>query len=203
MRTFIRISSPHIISLNLTPQIMDLARKMLKPETNEATAVFIGNFIIQIFKNLSPKIDTDILMGIIEKLYKCRIPSIVQSLIIVYARLVHSNLKPIVGFLSETSHNNRISLKILLDKWLLHQPLFRGKYVKNTTFSALLKLVEAKNEHIDSLMVVGYDPSHKNVNSEVRTPFKILSTVLRMIENETKIEKKLARQGEKKETKEY
>jgi len=91
----------------------------------------------------------------------------------------------------------------LLDKWLLHQPLFRGKYVKNTTFSALLKLVEAKNEHIDSLMVVGYDPSHKNVNSEVRTPFKILSIILRMIENETKIEKRFAKQGDKKETDNY
>lgn len=175
--------------MNLTPQIMELAKKMLKPETNEATAVFIGNFIIQIFKNLSPKIDTDILMGIIEKIYKCWIPSIVQSLVIVFARLVHSNLKPIIGFLSETSHNNRISLKILLDKWLLHQPLFRGKYVKNTTFSALIKLLEAKNEHIDTMMVVGYDPSHKNVNSEVKAPYKILSTILRMIENETKIEK--------------
>jgi len=130
-------------------------------------------------------------MGIIEKVYKCRIPSIVQSLVIVFAWLVHSNLKPIIGFLSETSHNNRISLKILLDKWLLHQPLFRGKYVKNTTFSALIKLLEAKNEHIDSMMVVGYDPSHKNVNSEVRAPYKILSTILRMIENETKIEKRL------------
>jgi len=39
-------------------------------------------------------------------------------------------------------------------------------------------------------MVVGYDPSHKNVNSEVRAPLKILSTLLRMIENETKAEKK-------------
>lgn len=129
-------------------------------------------------------------MGVIEKIYKCRIPSIVQSLVIVYARLIQSNLNEIIGFLSETSVNNRISLKILLDKWLLHQPLFRGKYVKNTTFSALIKLLETKNEHIETLMVVGYDPSHKNVNSEVRTPFKILSTLLRMIDNETKAEKK-------------
>jgi hypothetical protein len=59
-------------------------------------------------------------MGVIEKIYKCRIPSIVQSLVIVYARLIHKNVKEIIGFLSETSVNNRISLKILLDKWLLH-----------------------------------------------------------------------------------
>ena len=46
MRTFIRISSQNIIEMNLIPDIMNLAKKMLKPETNEATAVFIGNFII-------------------------------------------------------------------------------------------------------------------------------------------------------------
>ena len=59
-------------------------------------------------------------MGVVEKLYKCRIPSIVQSLVLVYARLFHSNMKEIIEFLGETSFNNRISLKILLDKWLLH-----------------------------------------------------------------------------------
>lgn len=123
-------------------------------------------------------------------------------MVIVYARLVHSNLKEIVGFLSETSVNNRISLKILLDKWLLHQPLFRGKYAKNSTFSALIKLLETKNEHIESLMVVGYDPSHKNVNSEVWAPYKILSILLRMIENETKNERKFAKQSTK-ETSSY
>jgi hypothetical protein len=71
----------------------------------------------------------------------------------------------------------------------LHQPLFRGNYAKNTTFSALLKILSLKNEHITSLNVVGYNPSHKNVKSEVNMPFKILSTLLRMIKNEEKIEK--------------
>ena len=33
-------------------------------------------------------------------------------------------------------------------------------------------------------MVIGYNPSHSNINSEVNAPFKILSTLLRFIENE-------------------
>jgi hypothetical protein len=49
MRTFIRISSSKIKEMGITEEILKLARKMLKPETNEATAVFLGNFIIQIF----------------------------------------------------------------------------------------------------------------------------------------------------------
>jgi len=33
-------------------------------------------------------------------------------------------------------------------------------------------------------MVIGYNPSHSNVNSEVNAPFKILSIMLRFLDNE-------------------
>ena len=33
-------------------------------------------------------------------------------------------------------------------------------------------------------MVIGYDPSHSNVNSEVNAPFKILSVLLRFLDAE-------------------
>jgi len=37
-------------------------------------------------------------------------------------------------------------------------------------------------------MVIGYNPSHANINSEVNAPFKILSSLLRFIENEEKLQ---------------
>jgi hypothetical protein len=91
-----------------------------------------------------------------------------------------------VQFLSETSIDNRICLKIVLDKWLLQQPLFRGTYTRTVTLLSLLKLFTLRDPRIESLMVIGYNPSHSNVNSEVNAPFKILSTLLRFIENELK-----------------
>jgi hypothetical protein len=33
-------------------------------------------------------------------------------------------------------------------------------------------------------MVIGYNPSHSNINSEINAPFKILSLMLRYLENE-------------------
>ena len=33
-------------------------------------------------------------------------------------------------------------------------------------------------------MVIGYNPSHSNINSEVNAPFKILSLLVRLLENE-------------------
>lgn len=35
-------------------------------------------------------------------------------------------------------------------------------------------------------MVITYNPSHSNINSEVNAPFKMLSLMLRFLENETK-----------------
>ena len=43
-------------------------------------------------------------------------------------------------------------------------------------------------------MVIGYNPSHSNVNSEVNAPFKILSLMLRFLENELNPKKQGRRQ---------
>jgi len=46
-------------------------------------------------------------------------PSIIQSLVLIYARLIMKAPAELVEFLSTTSIDERISFKILLDKWLL------------------------------------------------------------------------------------
>ncbi|PCJ27716.1 MAG: hypothetical protein COA94_03710 [Rickettsiales bacterium] len=104
-------------------------------------------------------------MSVITKILKSRMPSIVQSLALVFARLIHTNPTEIFSFLSSTSIENRISLKIVLDKWLLHQPLFRGSYAKAVTLSALLNMFLSRDHRIENLMVIGYNPSHTNINS--------------------------------------
>ena len=111
-------------------------------------------------------------------------PSTLQSLILIFARLMHTASSEIVELLSETSVDNRISLKVVLDKWLLQQMLFRGVYTKKVTVSALQKVFMMRDSRIESLMVIGYNPSHININSEVNAPFKILSTLLRVINSE-------------------
>lgn len=87
-------------------------------------------------------------------------PSIVQSLVLVFARLIQTNPKEIVTFLSETSIDNRICLKIVLDKWLLQQPLFRGTYTRTVTLISLMSLLLLRDPRIEILMVIGYNPSH-------------------------------------------
>jgi hypothetical protein len=82
-------------------------------------------------------------------------PSIVQSLILVYSRFIVKYPIDTLNFLISIQVENRVGLKVLIDKWLLHQPLFRGKYFKNISIKALSVLYSMKNSIVESLMVIG------------------------------------------------
>lgn len=49
---------------------------------------------------------------------------------------------------------------------------------------ALAKLFLLKEKKIENLLVIGFNPSHSNVNSDVEAPLKILSTLIRCLGNE-------------------
>lgn len=84
-----------------------------------------------------------------------------------------------------------MGLKILIDKWLLQQSLFRGKHTKTATynvfylsFMALSRLFLLNDKRVDNLLVIGFNPSHTNVNNDVNAPLKILATLIRCLDNE-------------------
>lgn len=116
-------------------------------------------------------------------------PSIVQSLILVYSRFLTKFPVDTLNFLISIQVENRVGLKVLIDKWLLHQPLFRGKYFKNISIKALSTLYQMKNNIVESLMVIGYNPSHSTASVEVNAPCKILSVLIRCLNNEFMQEK--------------
>ena len=116
-------------------------------------------------------------------------PSIVQSMVLVYSRLFILYPEDIFSFLTNFTVENRVGLKVLIDKWLLHQPLFRGKYFKNISIKALTVLLSKKIPIVESLMVIGYDPSHSNASVEINAPLKILSVLIRCLNREILQEK--------------
>lgn len=134
------------------------------------------------------------------KVFRSRTPSVIQSLVLVYARIINQGVTPekqfvltgeqetrakdVVDFLSSFSIENRMGLKILVDKWLLQQSLFRGKHTKTATFMALSRLFLLNDKRVDNLLVIGFNPSHTNVNNDVNAPLKIMATLIRCLDNE-------------------
>jgi hypothetical protein len=151
----------------------------------ESALLYLGNLIAQYFTYVDTKIDTSILEAIMRRIYKAKMPSIVQSLVVVYSRAFNLFPNDIIKFLTTIQVEIKVGLKILIDKWLLHQPLFRGNYLKNVSVKALTTLFEIKNNIVETLMmVIGYNPLHSNAIVEVNAPFKILSVLIRCLNNE-------------------
>jgi len=186
LKTFINVAHKQILDLIPPEKIINLCKRLLSPACNEQAGVCLGNLVIQAIHKIQPKVDTQLLVCVVWKIYKSRMPSTVQSLILIIAWLVQTNPNEILTFLSQQTIDNRIALKIVLDKWLLQQPLFRGSYTRTVTISSLLKMFQARDPRVETLMVIGYNPSHSNINSEVNAPFKMLSLLLRFLENESK-----------------
>jgi hypothetical protein len=158
--------------------------RFFDPTLLESALLYVGNMIAQYFKHIQTKIEISVLEALVKRIYKAKMPSVVQSLTLIFSRFIvlfHAN---IIGFLTNFQVENKVALKVLIDKWLLHQPLFRGNYFKNVSIQALTIMFEIKNEIVETLMVIGYDPSHSNASVEINAPFKILSVLIRCLNNE-------------------
>lgn len=51
-------------------------------------------------------------------------------------------------------------------------------------FMALSKMFLLRDKRIDNLLVIGFNPSHTNINNDVNAPLKILATLIRCLHNE-------------------
>ena len=189
LRFYIALCKDTIIKFNQIPLILKVIDRYFDPNIYENSLLFLGNVICQYFYHIENKIIPNILENIVKRIYKSKMPSIVQSLILVYSRFIVKFPIDTINFLTSIQVENRIGLKVLVDKWLLHQPLFRGKYFKNISIKALSVLYSMKNSIVESLMVIGYNPSHSAASVEVNAPCKILSVLIRCLKNEIMQEK--------------
>ena len=189
LRFYIALNKDIIIKQNQVPLLLKVIDHYLDMSLYENSMLYLGNVICQFFFHIENKIIPSLLENIVKRIYKAKMPSIVQSLILVYSRFIVKYPIDTLNFLISIQVENRVGLKVLIDKWLLHQPLFRGKYFKNISIKALSVLYSMKNSIVESLMVIGYNPSHSVASVEVNAPCKILSVLIRCLNNEIMQEK--------------
>ena len=132
-----------------------------------------------------------LLEKLVTKMYKCSLPTTIQGIALLFARYMTKSQEEMIRFLNHVVvANTKNGLKVVMDRWLLHQPRFIGKLTKNATYLALMRMFASKDKVLNELLVLGYDPSHTKDSPEVYAPLKILSTLLRCYDNEKRSEGK-------------
>ncbi|KAM9524423.1 importin-9-like isoform 3-T4 [Salvelinus alpinus] len=124
--------------------VMQVVSQLLDPRTSEFTAAFVGRLVSTLIASteLGEQLD-QILRAILSKMQQAETLSVMQSLIMVFAHLVHSQLEPLLEFLcSLPGPTGKPALEFVMAEWMSRQHLFYGQYEGKVSTVALCKLLQ-------------------------------------------------------------
>uniref|UniRef100_A0A146VIV1 Importin-9 n=1 Tax=Fundulus heteroclitus TaxID=8078 RepID=A0A146VIV1_FUNHE len=182
--------------------VMQVVNQLLDPRTSESTAVFVGRLVSTLISRAGTELGDQldhILRAILSKMQQAEALSVMQSLIMVFAHLVHSQLEPLLEFLcSLPGPTGKPALEFVMTEWMSRQHLFYGQYEGKVSTVALCKLLQhginADDKRLQDIVVKGeeiYGPedgirtrSKSAKNPERWTNIPLLVKIFKLIINE-------------------
>ncbi|CAB1353367.1 unnamed protein product, partial [Coregonus sp. 'balchen'] len=126
--------------------VMQVVSQLLDPRTSEFTAAFVGRLVSTLIARAGTELGEQldqILRAILSKMQQAETLSVMQSLIMVFAHLVHSQLEPLLEFLcSLPGPTGKPALEFVMAEWMSRQHLFYGQYEGKVSTVALCKLLQ-------------------------------------------------------------
>lgn len=161
--------------------VVKVAQHLLDPKTPESAAMFVGRLVSVLITKAGASLGeaTELLLrAVLSKLQQTETLSVVQSLVLVFAHLVHTQMAAVLDFLSGVpGPTGQSALAFVLTEWCSRQTLFYGAYENKVSILALCKLLEHGIQSNDSRLV---DINVKgdrvlNMNEGIRTRSKTAS----------------------------
>uniref|UniRef100_A0A671XL78 Importin 9 n=1 Tax=Sparus aurata TaxID=8175 RepID=A0A671XL78_SPAAU len=182
--------------------VMQVVNQLLDPRTSEFTAAFVGRLVSTLISRAGTELGEQldqILRAILSKMQQAETLSVMQSLIMVFAHLVHSQLEPLLEFLcSLPGPTGKPALEFVMTEWMSRQHLFYGQYEGKVSTVALCKLLQhglnTDDKRLQDIVVKGeeiYSPedgirtrSKAAKNPERWTNIPLLVKIFKLIINE-------------------
>ncbi|XP_041836787.1 importin-9 [Melanotaenia boesemani] len=182
--------------------VMQVVNQLLDPRTSEFTAAFVGRLVSTLISRAGTELGEQldqILRAILSKMQQAETLSVMQSLIMVFAHLVHSQLEPLLEFLcSLPGPTGKPALEFVMTEWMSRQHLFYGQYEGKVSTVALCKLLQhglnTDDKRLQDIVVKGeeiYNPddgirtrSKSAKNPERWTNIPLLVKIFKLIINE-------------------
>uniref|UniRef100_A0A8C7RHT0 Importin 9 n=1 Tax=Oncorhynchus mykiss TaxID=8022 RepID=A0A8C7RHT0_ONCMY len=182
--------------------VMQVVSQLLDPRTSEFTAAFVGRLVSTLIARAGTELGEQldqILRAILSKMQQAETLSVMQSLIMVFAHLVHSQLEPLLEFLcSLPGPTGKPALEFVMAEWMSRQHLFYGQYEGKVSTVALCKLLQhglnTNDKRLQDIVVKGeeiFGPdegirtrSKSAKNPEKWTNIPLLVKVFKLIVNE-------------------
>lgn len=126
--------------------VIAVAEHLLNPVGSEFSATFVGRLVTTLIQRVGPRLGDHLdllLKAVLSKLQGAQTLTVAQSLIMVYAHLVHSQMDAVLQFLSSVpGPTGDSALHFVLAEWVAKQQQFFGSYESKVTITAVAKLLQ-------------------------------------------------------------
>ncbi|OQS02216.1 importin [Thraustotheca clavata] len=151
---------PRTTGMSGVDGVMQVAAKLLSPTVSDSGAMTVGGLVSQVLLHLSNVLPVQTVQSLLHavsiRLAQAELPSLIQSLCMVYARLIHSHgAQVILDALAALpgANNQGTMLEFVCSTWVQHQTEFYGNYSIKVTVLALLQIVQANDARVSALLV--------------------------------------------------
>jgi len=141
--------------LEISLMIVD---RLLRPEFSEGAAMEVGGLAAEIVDKAGEHIGQllpELLRAVAARLATANLPNFVQSLILVFARLVLKQPKDVVDFLAGLTVGDHNGLEIVMTSWLANTCYFSGYDEIRQNIMALCRLYTLEDSRLGRIIVPG------------------------------------------------
>ena len=130
--------------------IVKFIAKLLEPSQPESSAIFVGDLIVQLVRRAGSHmvhVLPQLLTAIIYRLSSAKMPSFIQvdyintksqTLVIVFAHYIHTQLDTVLSFLSSLNIETQDGLTVLLNIWCDNHESFHGFHAIKVRYTIIV-----------------------------------------------------------------
>lgn len=207
LRAYISVASEQILQFR-DPQsrsglayLVQVCTHLLSPAASEFSAAFVGRLLMVLVTRVGDRLGNELetlLRATLSKMVNCQTTTVLQSLVMVYAHLLNSQLESVLAFLcSVPGPSGQSALHFLLTEWCDKQRLFYGKYEVKVSVVAMCRLlqhgVNTQDSRLNDITVEGDEVystqgirtrSQRNSQPSTWTKVPVLVKIFKLLLNE-------------------
>ncbi|KMT08396.1 hypothetical protein BVRB_6g140740 [Beta vulgaris subsp. vulgaris] len=143
--------------------LLDALSRLLDPDLESSGSFFVGNYILQLILNLPSQMGQhiqDLVSALVRRMQSCEIAGLKNSLLLVFARLVHMSVPNVGQFIdllvSIPGENDGNSFAYVMSEWVKQQGEIQGSYQIKVTTTALALLLSTRHVELAKNFVQGH-----------------------------------------------
>ncbi|KAK6540409.1 hypothetical protein TWF694_009207 [Orbilia ellipsospora] len=167
--------------LELTLMVID---RLLGPDLPDQAALEIGGLAAEVVDKASQELGPllpILLKGVATRLATAAATNLIQSLIVVFARLVIKQPNDVVDFLANNPIGDRSGLQVVLSAWLENSSVFSGYSEIKQNVAALANLYALNDPRVAAVSVQGDQVVEQTTRIMTRAQRKNISAPLKIL----------------------